>query len=201
MQALRLGCFRVILVTLVSFPAACARASLTPLAAAARTGDTAHVRNLIAQGADPALGSGVNDWSPLLHAVHVGRVESVRTLLEFGGPRARFQRDAALEMAVARGSEPIAAMLLADGADARRPGLVGAAIAGDMTPDIPPYDCAGRQRLARTLLRYNPDLAMPSGGEGWFLRRAAMWHDCRAVIEVLTLARPPAPGHAAAERR
>ena len=44
--------------------------TLTPLAAAARTGEVAAIKGLLAGGADPAQGSGVNGWTPLVHAVH-----------------------------------------------------------------------------------------------------------------------------------
>ena len=43
---------------------------LTPLAAAARAGDLQEIDRLVAAGADVNARSGVNNWPPLLHAIH-----------------------------------------------------------------------------------------------------------------------------------
>ena len=48
----------------------------TPLIDAARTGDVASVRHLIAQGADPNEAAGQNNWTPLLHAIREASEQS-----------------------------------------------------------------------------------------------------------------------------
>jgi ankyrin repeat protein len=54
------------------------------LASAARTGDLETIDRLIAAGADVNAPSGVNDWPPILHALHKGQHDSVERLLERG---------------------------------------------------------------------------------------------------------------------
>ncbi|HEX9160310.1 MAG TPA: hypothetical protein VF980_01280, partial [Thermoanaerobaculia bacterium] len=40
------------------------------LTGAVRDGDVVHVRAVLAHGADPNRPTGVNSWTPLIHAVH-----------------------------------------------------------------------------------------------------------------------------------
>ena len=42
----------------------------TPLIAAAREGHTADIQRMIREGADPNESAGVNNWTPLMHAIH-----------------------------------------------------------------------------------------------------------------------------------
>jgi hypothetical protein len=58
------------LVTIV-LVAACGHVPVSPLAAAARAGDFA--RGRLAAGADINQGLGVNNWPPVIHAVHLSR--------------------------------------------------------------------------------------------------------------------------------
>ena len=61
-----------------------ARYPLTPLAAAARTGDVQAIDRLIAAGADINAGSGVNNWPPLMHAIHKGQPGAIARLIGAG---------------------------------------------------------------------------------------------------------------------
>lgn len=93
---------------------------ISPLIVAAREGDTARIAELVKAGAAVNERGGVNDWTPLMHAVHTNRPASVRALLEAGadvnltaGARGR---DTALRLAEVEGYTDIAAMLRAHGA-------------------------------------------------------------------------------------
>jgi ankyrin repeat protein len=55
--------------------------NMPPIIGAARSGDTGRIEQLLADGADPNVRAGVNDWTPLLHAIHKNQEESVRMLL------------------------------------------------------------------------------------------------------------------------
>ena len=57
---------------------------LTPLAAAARAGDLREIDRLVAAGADVNAGSGVNNWPPLLHAMHKDQMAAVARLIAHG---------------------------------------------------------------------------------------------------------------------
>ena len=75
---------------------------------------------LIATGADVNERGGVNDWTPLMHAVHKNQPAAVRVLIEAGadlnataGARGR---DTALSLATVQNHPDIAALLRAHGA-------------------------------------------------------------------------------------
>src|SRR5262245_5514181 len=57
---------------------------LSELCDVARAGDTAAIRRLVAQGADPNAPSGGNDWTPLMHAIHTHQNASVAALIDAG---------------------------------------------------------------------------------------------------------------------
>jgi Ankyrin repeats (3 copies) len=56
----------------------------TPVIDAARAGDVQQLEKLLSAGANPNRRAGVNDWTPLMHAIHKGQLESVRVLLKHG---------------------------------------------------------------------------------------------------------------------
>lgn len=62
----------------------CSRYEVSPLAGAARGGQIAEIRRLAKSGSDLNAGSGVNNWPPIMHAVHKHQREAVKTLLELG---------------------------------------------------------------------------------------------------------------------
>src|SRR5207247_11010308 len=78
------GCMRFSLVAFLLLGCVRPYAQFTPLADAARAGDLATIRTLIAHGADPNEAAGQNHWSPLLHAIHKHQNASVEALLDSG---------------------------------------------------------------------------------------------------------------------
>ena len=93
---------------------------ITPLVSAARAGAVDAIPVLVQLGADPNLRAGVNDWTPLMHAIHKNQAGSVRALLDAGADihgRSR-NGETALMMAAGYGYTGIAGMLLDRGADA-----------------------------------------------------------------------------------
>jgi len=95
-------------------------APISPLIAASREGDAARIAELVKSGADVNQRGGVNNWTPLMHAVHKKRLASVRALLDAGadvnataGARGR---DTALRLADSEGYSDIAATLREHGA-------------------------------------------------------------------------------------
>jgi len=75
---------------------------VSPLAAAARSGDVKEIDRLLDGGADINAGSGVNDWPPLIHAIHKQQLAALEHLLERGA--ILDQQIAARALNVARGS-------------------------------------------------------------------------------------------------
>ena len=96
-------------------------AEFTPLADAARAGDPATIRSLIAHGADPNLAAGQNNWSPLLHAIHTHQNASVEALLAGGADINRLSGDGItpLMMAAGYGYSDTVQLLLGHGANPR----------------------------------------------------------------------------------
>ncbi len=112
---------RPALLTLLLFGCIRPYPHFTPLADAARAGDVATIRDLIAHGADPNEVAGQNNWSPLLHAIHKGQPRSVEALLDGGADINRFSGDGItpLMMAAGYGYTDIVQLLLRRGANAR----------------------------------------------------------------------------------
>ena len=94
---------------------------LTPLASAARIGDIAAIERLVAAGEDINKGSGVNDWPPILHAVHKGQAAAVARLIEQGAVIDGSVGQQAIRMARDSGDAATEALLVAHGADSARP--------------------------------------------------------------------------------
>ncbi|MGZ4811077.1 MAG: ankyrin repeat domain-containing protein [Thermoanaerobaculia bacterium] len=116
---------RVIASLFVLLVAACGvtrRPEGSPLVGAARTGDVAMVRQLLARGADPNAPDGVNDWTPLLHAIHKAQPATIAALLDGGADvnRASPSGETPLMMAAGYGYSGIVKMLLSRGADPSR---------------------------------------------------------------------------------
>lgn len=84
---------------------------LTPLAAAARAGDLQEIDRLVAAGADVNAGSGVNDWPPLLHAIHKDRTAAVARLLAHGASIEGEAGIQAVKMAVREGHPELVPLL------------------------------------------------------------------------------------------
>jgi uncharacterized protein len=97
---------------------------ITPLIAAARDGDTKTMAQLIASGADVNERGGVNNWTPLMHAVHKNQLAAANALVAAGadlnataGARGR---DTALSLALVQNEPEIASLLRAHGAKSQR---------------------------------------------------------------------------------
>lgn len=123
-----------------------------PTAAAARAGDASAIAAPAAAGADPNLRSGVNGWTPLLHAIHKNLAASVDALLAAGyGYTGMAQR------LLEHGADPRAQ--LANGENALSFAVLGIS-------DIDRFTAAACQTATVTsLVRKAPDLRFrgPSG--------------------------------------
>jgi hypothetical protein len=92
----------------------------TSFIGAVRNGDVAEVRQMLARGADPNAAEGVNDWTPLMHAIHKNQLGSVAALLDgHADPNRAVNGQTPLMMAAGYGYTPIVRLLLARGADPR----------------------------------------------------------------------------------
>ena len=93
---------------------------ITPLIAAARGGDAAQIAKLVKSGADVNERGGVNNWTPLMHAVHKNQIESVRALIAAGtdinATAGTHGRDTALRLAEIDGDADIVKLLRNHGA-------------------------------------------------------------------------------------
>ena len=93
---------------------------------AVRSGDVVAIRRMLANGADPNVAEGVNDWTPLIHAVHKNQIGSVAALLDgHADPNRAVNGGTPLMWAAGYGYTPIVRLLLARGADPRLRDLDG----------------------------------------------------------------------------
>jgi hypothetical protein len=93
---------------------------VSPLISAARSGNTAKIQELAAEGTDMNLAGGVNGWTPLMHAVHTNQLASVEALLDHGAAvDLHAGGTTALIMAAGYGYTEIVRVLLQHGADPR----------------------------------------------------------------------------------
>jgi ankyrin repeat protein len=163
----------------------------TALITAARSGAIESILALVRLGADPDLRGGVNDWTPLMHAIHKGRREAVAALLDAGAdPNVRIGRGfTALMMAAGYGDAGTVRLLLSGGADPRfaapdGSSALAAAVSG--VPDIDKFtlgDC--QTETVQALLDAAPDLRLPDAGHGRWARRLAQWRNCEEVVRAL----------------
>ena len=94
--------------------------AMTSFVDAVRSGDVVAVRKMLASGADPNAPEGVNDWTPLIHAVHKNQIGSVAALLDgHADPNRAVNGGTPLMWAAGYGYTPIVRLLLARGADPR----------------------------------------------------------------------------------
>jgi ankyrin repeat protein len=91
------------------------------LIAAIRNGNTSVIPLLVQAGAVLTTPNGVNDWTPLEHAVHKRQLKSVQALLDAGAPVNQLDahRRTALRWAAGNGYSEIVKVLLDRGADPR----------------------------------------------------------------------------------
>jgi hypothetical protein len=131
---------------------------------AARSGDIAQIKQLAAAGADLNAGGGVNNWTPLMHAIHKNQRGAVEALLEAGAdPNAAPGRTTALVMAAGYGQADIVQVLLNHGAKTS-PAALAAAVGG--TTDFDDYTAGKCQTdTVKALLAKDPKLALDGDSE------------------------------------
>ena len=91
----------------------------TTLALAARAVDGPQIHPLVKNGADPNGPSGINGWTPLLHAIHKHQNTAVAALLDAGADvnRGDAKGVTPLMMAAGYGYDDTVRLLLSRGAD------------------------------------------------------------------------------------
>jgi uncharacterized protein len=148
---------------------------------AARTGRMDSIAELVRAGIDPnQRDSGVNNWTPLLHAVHKEQLGAVRALLAAGADpnKPNPKGITPLMLACSQGQAEIVDTLLAAGANpyARQEGDE-TALTYAMTN--------GNGRIIRTLLRKAPDLRLTDSWEGALARILARLRGQSDVLRTL----------------
>jgi ankyrin repeat protein len=134
------------------------------LIAAARSGDTAQIKQLAAAGADLNAPGGVNNWTPMMHAIHKNQARAVEALLAAGAdPNIVSGRTTALIMAAGYGQADIVQILLNHGA-IPGPAALAAAVGG--TTDFDDYTAGKCQTDAvKALLAKDPGLTLSGDSE------------------------------------
>ena len=161
---------------------------ITPLASAARGGRVDAIELLLSRGADAHRGSGVNGWTPLLHALHKNQIATAKRLMATcTAPSAEL--DAALYMASGYAQAEAVEALLARGADPHKEIGGGAnalsnAVAGAFDVGDSYRGCPDRTVVVRDLLERAPDLKL-SGSAGDAARRAAERRGCTEMLALL----------------
>jgi ankyrin repeat protein len=160
---------------------------ITPLASAARSGRVEAIELLLARGADPHRGCGVNSWTPLLHALHKNQLAAAgRLMATCSAPSAEL--DEALFMAAGYAQTEAVAALLKRGADPRKDFGDGAnamsnAVSGAFDIDFSYRGCAAHTDTVRALLSV-PEARL-HGGAGASARRAAERRGCAEMLSLL----------------
>ncbi len=161
---------------------------LSPLAASARAGDADQIKHLAAAGADLNAPSGVNHWTPLLHAIHKNQAGAVEALLDAGASvNAVGGNTTALIMAAGYGQTEIVRILLKHGADPRlaaRPGATALAAAVGGSRDSDDYT-AGKCQIdtVKALLEHDSGLLIPGDSEAV---QAAKLGGCTEVVALVS---------------
>ena len=141
-------------------------AQVSGLCDAARAGDAALIRQLVANGADPNAPSGGNDWTPLLHAIHKHQTASAGALLDAGADanRAGDNGMTPLMMAAGYGYDDTVRLLLQHGA--KPDGALDWALSG--TTDIDRFTYFTCQDSTVRLLRSAaPSLQPSASAQRW----------------------------------
>jgi ankyrin repeat protein len=160
---------------------------LTPLAVAARNGRVAAIELLLSRGADPHRGSGVNGWTPLLHALHKDQLAAAERLMSTCTPPSA-ELDRALFMAAGYAQTDAVVALLSHGADPSEDFGDGAnslsnAVAGAFDIDFTYRGCAMHTATVRALLA-SPGLKL-QGDAGSAARERAERRGCSDMVSLL----------------
>jgi hypothetical protein len=162
-----------------------------PLIGAARSGDTQTLKTLLAGGADPNRRWGVNNWTPLMHAIHKNQRASVEALVAASADMNARCGDGvtALMMAAGYGYADIVQVLLDHGADIHAETSGGdnaltMAVGG--VPDIDKFTVGKCQTATVTaLLKKAPDLKMKDSAYARAARLAARAAGCTDVLSLI----------------
>ena len=160
---------------------------MTPLATAARKGRVDAIELLLARGADPHRGCGVNGWTPLLHALHKDQqAAAARLMATCTAPSPEL--DDALFMAAGYAQTEAVAALLQRGADPRKDFGDGAnalsnAVAGAFDIDYSYRGCAAHTESVKALMAA-PDVKLV-GSAGASARRSAERRGCTEMLTLL----------------
>ena len=167
--------------------------SVSPLAAAARRGDLAEIDRLIAAGADPHAGSGVNEWPPLMHALHKNqKAAALRLMKESHAPSSELDR--ALAMAAGYAQADLVEALLRQGADPHRvdrngDSTLALAVRGGFDIDVADAGCDAHAATVGALLAAAPDLRL-EGERGEAALAAARERGCAGTLALLAAKTP-----------
>ncbi len=164
---------------------------VSTLIGAARSGDAESVYALIERGSDPNRRGGVNNWTPLMHAVHKHRTGAAIALVKGGAEiDARTANGTtALMMAAGYGYADMVRALLDRGADAHltngngETALTQAMLGSNDIDEFTAGNC--QTETVRVLLDRSPDLKLNDR----FADQAARWlrkhGGCREVAAML----------------
>jgi ankyrin repeat protein len=144
--------------SLILLGISCYSRPTSPLTSAARSGDAQTIRTLVSRGANPNEPDGVNDWTPLEHAVHKHQTASLVALLDAGADpnRADPHGTTPLMMAAGYGYTDMVQILLRRGADPKmrnRDGATALDLAITGVTDIDRFTLFDCQNATITTLR------------------------------------------------
>ncbi len=169
----------------------CGRQEGSSLAGAVREGNVEETRRLLKLGADPDRREGVNNWTPLMHAVHKNQTGTARALIEGGakvdapGPH----NETALMMAAGYGQEEMVRLLLKAGADASRRevhGMSALDLAVTGVFDIDSITLTHCQTgTVKALLDHSPALTVNEKSWGRVARAVKSLAGCDGVIRLI----------------
>jgi ankyrin repeat protein len=174
----------IALVTALVLVGACGHVAVSPLAAAARAGDLTEIDRLLVSGADINAGSGVNNWPPVIHAVHKGQVKALERLLDRGASLDGGIGRRALDMASSYGDDAMARVLVAHRVQPKA-GTLAVAVMGPLDVDYTWSGCDRHTAVARTLLAANPTLQLGHTPRGWVVRQSARVRGCDDLVKML----------------
>ena len=172
------------------------RTGLPPLVQAAREGSVDLIPALIKQGADPNERSGVNGWTPIMHAIHKNQKGSVAALLDARADVNGRGADGStpLMMAAGYGYTDIVKLLLDRGAEAHAQtsdGMNALTFAVLGANDIDRFtvgDCQGE--TIRALLAKVPDLKLQGSERMMRTIASVKLKGCAGVSQLLGIRYP-----------
>jgi hypothetical protein len=162
-----------------------ARYPLTPLAAAARAGNVDEIDNLLDAGADINAGSGVNGWSPVMHALHKRQVPALVRLLDRGARLDERAAREAMTMAAGYGDAEAVRALLSRGV-VPPSGVLQSAVGGAWDIDYRWSGCQRHIAVTRALLDRNPQLRLDRGVGDRLAIMWARWKGCEDLVRLVS---------------